>query len=97
MSSMQMLYDRFKSAGFEIVAVNLQESKSVVNSYIEENGYTYNVLLDPLGISWQSYGTNGIPTNYIIDSDGMVLARAIGGRDWFSDEIIELISEIINK
>ena len=33
MDSMQQLYDKFKTSGFEIIAVNLQESKSVVNSY----------------------------------------------------------------
>jgi thiol-disulfide isomerase/thioredoxin len=97
MDSMQMLYEKYKSSGFEIIAVNLQESRSVVDTYIKERGYTFDVLLDPAGISWQTYGTNGIPTNYIIDSDGMILARTVGGRDWFSQDIIELIEQIINQ
>ena len=95
MDSMQLLYEKYNSLGFEIIAVNLQESRDIVNSYIEKNGYTFKVLLDTHGTSWQSYGTNGIPTNYIIDSDGMVLARTIGGRDWFEEEIIELFNKII--
>ncbi len=96
MDSMQLLYEKFSSLGFEIIAVNLQESKDVVSSYIRENGYTFKVLLDPYGISWMSYGTNGIPTNYIIEPGGMLLARTIGGRYWFSAEIIELFNQIIN-
>lgn len=97
MVSMQKLYELYNDSGFEIVAVNLQENKTVVNSYINENEYTFDVLLDPIGISWQAYGTNGIPTNYLINPNGTVLARTVGGRDWFTTEIIELIDQIINQ
>jgi hypothetical protein len=43
------------------------------------------------------YGVRNIPTTYLIDPQGTVLARSIGGREWDSEEVTGLLREIVNR
>jgi len=40
------------------------------------------VLLDPKGAAAQAWGVNGIPTTYVINKDGLEVARLEGGANW---------------
>jgi hypothetical protein len=36
-----------------------------------------------------------MPTTYLIDRDGTLLARGVGGRDWTRAEALQLIQELL--
>jgi peroxiredoxin len=88
MPSMQKLHLEFKDKGLEVVAVDIQEDQQTVESFFKEHELTFTGLLDTDGQTAQSYGVRSIPTSYIIDREGNVIAGKVGGRDWFSDEVV---------
>ncbi len=94
MPSMQALYERLGGAGFEIVAVNLQEDPATVQSFIDKNGYDFPVLLDRSGSIAREYGVRGIPTSYVVHSDGRLLAMLVGPYEWDDDGIVSAIETI---
>ncbi|MGZ3570106.1 MAG: TlpA family protein disulfide reductase, partial [Thermodesulfobacteriota bacterium] len=59
--------------------------------------YTFPVLLDPKCEVLDLFEVKGIPTTFIIDKKGKMLGRAIGPRDWKCQEVISLISMLIEK
>ena len=91
MPSMQALYERLGGAGFEIVAVNLQEDPKTVQSFMDKNGYDFPVLLDRSGSIAREYGVRGIPTSYVVHSDGRLIAMIVGPHEWDGDEIVSAI------
>lgn len=97
MPSMQSLYDEFQDDGLEIVAVNLGERQKTVESFLEDNNLTFPVLLDVTNRVGGIYGARSIPTTYIIDRDGNILSMTVGAREWYTEEIKTLFSEILAK
>ncbi len=95
MPSMELLYRELHEEGLEILAINLQEGKNQVQKFVTDYGLTFQILLDKTGRVGASYGARNIPTSFIIDRDGIVLAGVVGGRDWYSPEIISLFREIL--
>ncbi|MDR1315875.1 MAG: TlpA family protein disulfide reductase [Spirochaetales bacterium] len=89
MPDMEKLYNRFKNEGLEFLTVNIQENKREIESFMKEFKLTFPVVIDFSGEVAGQYGIRGIPTTYIIGRDGRIIAAAIGGRQWYSAEIIE--------
>jgi peroxiredoxin len=54
-----------------ILAVNLGESPSQVQGFMQENQLSFPVLLDGGGEVAGQYGVRGIPTTVFIDSEGI--------------------------
>jgi thiol-disulfide isomerase/thioredoxin len=82
-----------------VLAVNCNEKKNVVNDFIKEKGYTFNVGLDEKGQIQEKYPTMGIPYTIIMDKDRIIINTHIGASgDMFSvyekDVNIALDSEI---
>ncbi|MEW5814549.1 MAG: TlpA disulfide reductase family protein [Spirochaetota bacterium] len=97
MPSMELLYKKLHKEGLEIVAVDLQEEKKQVQKFAADNGLTFQILLDTTGRVGASYGARSIPTSYIIDKNGIVLAGVVGGRDWHTPELLSMFRELLKR
>ena len=97
MPSMQILQDRYKVDDLTVLAVVLQEPRAAVEKFVAEYELTFAIPLDTDGRVAAMYGIRSIPTTYIIGRDGTVIAGAIGGRDWASDEAFEFFDAIVNE
>ena len=95
MPSMQKLYNNFKNKNFTIIAVSQGENLSIVKKYTNDNNYNFPIYIDNNNEVARSYNTGSIPTTYLIDKNGYLIARFIGGRDWYSKEAINLINELL--
>jgi DsbE subfamily thiol:disulfide oxidoreductase len=97
MPSMDRLYREFKGQGFEIVAVNVKDKREDALAFIKKNKISYPVMMDPEGDVGLLYGAFAMPTTYLIDRNGVVLARMWGSTDWNSPAARKLIGEIIQQ
>jgi thiol-disulfide isomerase/thioredoxin len=93
--SMQVLYDRYKAEGLEIVAVNLAERKNTVAAFAAEYGMTFPVLLDSASQAGSLYGARSIPTSYILDREGNILGMFVGAREWDTPEVNALFEKLL--
>ncbi|GMO39906.1 MAG: hypothetical protein Ta2B_19700 [Termitinemataceae bacterium] len=87
MPSMEKLYQRFKDKGLEFIAVDISESSSDVQKFLNENKLTFPVALDSDHKVSDAYGIRYIPTTFIIDRSGKIIIESTGGRQWDSAEI----------
>ena len=55
-----------------VIAVDVMEEQSLVEEYIEEGGYDFEVALDLEGGVAQNYYVSAFPTTYVIREDGSV-------------------------
>lgn len=97
MPSMEKLHNAMSSDKFEILAVDLSETPDQVAEFAEELGLTFPILLDESGMYGRIYDVRSIPTTYLIDKEGRLLARYIGTRDWNTESFIALLRKLIDE
>ena len=55
-----------------------EKTEEEIKAFLEENGYTYPVLMDDTGELFTSYGIRAFPTTFMIDRDGNVFGYISG-------------------
>ena len=75
-------YDRYREEGLEIIAVNVQESPSVIQPFVDDFGMDFPVALDKRGAVSDKYRILGLPMTYFIDRQGVI-------RDVFQGPFLE--------
>jgi len=71
-------YRQLKKEGFLVLAVNVKQSAEVALAFIAQLDVTFPVPLDPDGGLARRYGVYAIPTNFLIDRQGVVREILIG-------------------
>ena len=97
MPTMDRLYREFKGKGFEIVAVNVKDKRPEALAFVKQLKLTYPIVIDPEGEVGLLYGAFGMPTTYLIDRKGVVLARLWGPADWYSPAARKLIAALVDQ
>ncbi len=72
MPALNDFYETHKTDGFVVLAVNSQEGASTVKDFIQDNGFTFPVLLDSQGQVMDRYHVRALPTSFIIDRHGVI-------------------------
>lgn len=86
MPDIQKLYETYDKEGEDALIVlgvaspNIggEKSEEGVKQFLEENGYTYPVLMDMTGEQFMNYGVFSYPTTFMIDRDGNVFGYVSG-------------------
>jgi cytochrome c biogenesis protein CcmG/thiol:disulfide interchange protein DsbE len=71
-------YRQLKKEGFLVLAVNVKQSTEVALAFTAQLDVTFPVPLDPDGGLARRYGVYAIPTNFLIDRQGVVREILIG-------------------
>jgi len=74
-----------------VVGVLFSDTPGPAKAFMLANGGTWPVLDDPDGQLALSYGVRGPPESYLLNPDGIVLAKFIGGVD--ADRLEQLVTE----
>ena len=95
MPAMERLYQEFRGKGLEIVAVNFMESRELVQAFAEEQKLTYPMLLDSRAEIAERYGVMRLPETVLIGREGEVIAKTIGYKEWYKDDVRELVAALL--
>jgi peroxiredoxin len=95
MPAMERLQQEFKSARFEVVAVNFREDKADIRKFLHELGLTFTVLLDKDGEVSEQYGVWSLPLSYFINRKGEFVGKAVGSREWDSQEARAFFGQLL--
>jgi len=95
---LQKVYERYKNNDKVVVlALNTwerqtgAEREALVKKFVEENKYTFPVLLDENFV--EKYGVEGIPTKFVIDRKGKIQFKSIGfsgGQEMMDELTLEI-------
>jgi thiol-disulfide isomerase/thioredoxin len=81
MPLMQQAYEKYQDQDFLILAVNIRtdRGRDAVESFVEELGLTFPILLDSAGQVEDSYRVRAYPTSFFINRDGVIIDIKRGG------------------
>jgi peroxiredoxin len=86
-------YNKFKSKGFEIFAVSLDENKENWLKAIKKDNLNWYHVNDLKGNGNKAsliYGVEGIPDSFLIDENGIIIARDLRGKE-LNEKLTELL------
>ena len=87
MPEIQKLYEEYAAQGenAEVAVIGVagpgmggEGSREEITAFMEENGYTYPVLMDETGEMFSYYGISAFPTTFMIDREGNVYGYVSG-------------------
>ena len=79
MPDLQALFDKYKSKGLIVLAIS-DEAEAKVKPFIQAQGITYPVMLDPGRKVNELFQVDGIPKSFVYDRDGKLVAQSIDMR-----------------
>lgn len=93
------LQEKLKSEGLRVFAVNVDRSRKDAQRFLEKN------RLEPLQFHWAdpSSGLQTqwqamlLPTSYIINQDGVIVAKEYGPREWDGPEIEAKLRDLLKS
>ena len=97
--SMESVYLALRDKGFIVLALNQWESPDHVFSYMGQLDVypTFPILFDRDSSVSDRYGVKGLPTTLLIDKQGRVVYRAVGGRNFNHPEVRALIQQLLDE
>ena len=94
--SMMKLNGIMTGKPFQMVAVSIDEGgKPAIDSFFKESGLLLPTYIDESGAAVKAYGVTGVPESFIIDKQGVVIKKIIGGMAWDSPEAISFIDGLL--
>lgn len=89
----EKLYKKYKNQGFEVYAVSLDVKKEAWLKAVKKDKLTYTLVIDNAG--WNSkiaeqYFVDQIPTNFLLNKKGQLIAVNIEGKEMF-DKVKSLL------
>jgi peroxiredoxin len=96
---MERLYQKLNGEDFTVIAVNQMEDGDHVFAYIGQLDVdpTFTILFDKDSKVSNSFQVNGLPTTYLIDKQGNIRYRAIGGREFDHPEVEKQIMQLMQE
>lgn len=97
MPSMEQLHQKFKDQKFTVVAISIDtEPQQKVEGFVKKLKVNFPILLDPENESSDVYGVRSLPSTFLINPQGQVVAAAKGEREWFSEDALSYLEEWIH-
>ncbi len=78
MPVLEALYQRYKERGFRIAAINVGQTRSQVNKFVDDLKLSYDILLDTSGDAAKDCGVLGLPRTFILDRKGIIRYKILG-------------------
>jgi cytochrome c-type biogenesis protein len=102
MPEIQEIYEYYGENGSEVVVLGIaspdygrEKDEETVAAFLEENGYSFPVVMDTGGLYAYTYGVSAYPTTFMIDKEGNVYGYVAGQ---LTREIMEsIIEQTINS
>lgn len=93
MSDMQRKY---AAEGFKIVAVNVDKERAAAEEFLAETPAEFAVHYDPTGQLAEQFGVQAMPSSFLLDADGNLLATHFGFKLGNADEYERAIREALD-
>jgi len=97
MPSMARLKTHFKQKDFEILAVNLGENKTDIETFLQAHPVNFPILMDTQGQAVQDWKIFAYPSSFIIDKTGRIRYTLFGGYEWDNAKAKALINQLLNE
>ncbi|HEO65176.1 MAG TPA: redoxin domain-containing protein [Spirochaetes bacterium] len=91
MPSMEKVYQKLKTKNFVMLAIST-EAQNVVQPFISKSKFSFTILIDSKRQTDKLFPGNAIPRTYIINKEGIIIAKHVGSTNWEDEKYIKLFN-----
>jgi thiol-disulfide isomerase/thioredoxin len=74
------IHEKYGPQGLQIIAVNLDKDRALADGFLKEVPAKFALRFDPAGDLAKQFKVQSMPSSFLIDTDGNVLAQHFGFR-----------------
>lgn len=99
MPSMERLRQILANEAFVVLAVDVGENADTIETFTSQLDTTpgFPILLDTTSRTMRAWKVAGLPTTYLVDTRGRIVASAVGGREFDHPEIVKAIRNLLQR
>ncbi|MCS7310395.1 MAG: TlpA family protein disulfide reductase, partial [Armatimonadetes bacterium] len=90
-------HEKAKSGDLVVLAVNAREELDKVKKFMQDNGYSFRVLMDKDGAVLNAYRVQGIPTFVLIDREGKISQVWVGFAPGSEKQMEEAVQQALGQ
>jgi len=92
--SMNRAWSMIKNEGIAMLAINVGEDEDTIFSFMGNYPIDFTLLLDQNAETAEKWPMKGLPTTYVVDPEGFIVFRAVGGRAWDSSKLLDMVRRL---
>jgi len=95
MPSVQRVHEAFQGKGVVVLAISIDGGGAkTVQSFVTKRGYTFTVPVDVRMEVARKFGVRGVPTTYVINRQGAIVAHGFGPVNFDSPTFVPYIQAL---
>lgn len=94
MPSMERAWNKIKDQGIAMLAVNVGEEEDTIFTFTGDYPASFTILLDTTGNITEQWPIRGLPTTYVVSPGGKLVYRAVGGREWDDEQLLDRVRQL---
>jgi peroxiredoxin len=96
---MQRAWDQLKGENFVMLAIDIGEDEETIFGFGFATGTAleFPILMDKEGTVIKEWPVLGLPTSFILDPQGHIRYRAVGGREWDDPDLLRTIRALMHE
>lgn len=91
------MHRKYGPNGLQIIAVNLDKDRALADKFLAEVPAEFALRFDPAGDLAKQFGVQAMPSSYLIDAEGNVLATHAGFRSADAADYEQAIEAALSK
>ena len=96
MPALNTLYNKLNSRGFNVVGVHVGPALAAVKQFLKDRPVDFDIVIDK-NMSLASWEVAGLPTTFLVSPSGEIIYRAVGEREWDSQEMIGFLEDVMSE
>ncbi len=77
---MNEMQSKYGAQGFTVVGINVDKKRTDAETFLKGTPAKFTVAYDEKGVSPTAYQVKGMPSSYLVDRDGKIIATHMGFR-----------------
>ncbi len=98
-ASFPMLNDlqaRYASQGLRVLGLTLEENTDAINEFLEAVPPSFTIVRDPSGHAGEAFNVVAMPTTFLLDREGRIVARFEGGDKKTHAKLTEAVAALLS-
>ena len=92
MPALNRAWKKTRKMKIKILAINIGENEDQIFSFLGKYPVDFPLIMDRSGNTVKQWKVIALPTTFVVDKNGYIVYRAVGGRDWDHDKLIEKVN-----
>lgn len=88
---MNAMQRKYEAEGLQIIGVNVDKDRKLAEEFLAETPAEFGLRFDPVGALAEQFEVQAMPSSFLLDASGNVLATHFGFRSADADEYERLI------